>query len=183
MSKAASRAIRVPARVSAQELADAMGRDVTEVQAVLTAREEPDAPEDILSSSLARAVARTLGFDVAVEARDLALEHLYTYESIGDVQDDPGGRAGRIVAGVVADLDGLDAEIESASEHWSVARMPVIDRNVLRIGLYELQNHPETPTGVIVAEAVRMARTYSTEKSGSFVNGVLATLARIVRET
>ena len=183
MSKPAYKAISIPARVTAKQLADVIGRDVTEVQAVLTDREEPAASGEILSSSLAKAAAKTLGFDVVVESRDLALEHLYTYESIGEIQDDPGGRAGKIIGGVVADLDGLDAEIESASEHWSVARMPVIDRNVLRIGLYELKNHPETPTGVIVTEAVRMAGVYSTEKSGAFVNGVLATLARTFRET
>ena len=182
MSKAAYQAISIPARISAQHLADVIGCDVTDVQAVLTAREESDASVDILSAELAKAVAKVLGIEVAIEPRDLALEHLYSYESIGDVQDDPGGRAGMIVAGVIEDLDGLDAEIESASEHWSVARMPVIDRNVLRIGLYELKNHSETPTGVIIAEAVRLARAYSTEKSGAFVNGVLATLARKLRE-
>ena len=59
--------------------------------------------------------------------------------------------------------------------------MPVLDRNILRIGLYELENDRDTPTAVIVAEAVRMAQTYSTERSGSFVNGVLAALAQDVR--
>ena len=59
--------------------------------------------------------------------------------------------------------------------------MPVVDRNILRIGLFELKHDRDTPTAVIVTEAVRMAQTYSTERSGSFVNGVLATLAKEVR--
>jgi N utilization substance protein B len=59
--------------------------------------------------------------------------------------------------------------------------MPVIDRSILRIGLYELLEEEDVPTAVIVSEAVRLAKTYSTERSGSFVNGVLATLANEVR--
>ena len=55
--------------------------------------------------------------------------------------------------------------------------MPPIDRTVLRIGLYELQHEPDIPAAVIVSEAVRLAKTYSTERSGSFVNGVLGHLA------
>jgi N utilization substance protein B len=82
---------------------------------------------------------------------------------------------------VVESLDDLDAQIESVSEHWSVARMPLVDRNIIRLGLFELQSRPEPSTAVIVSEAVRLAQVYSTEKSGSFVNGVLATLAKSVR--
>jgi N utilization substance protein B len=86
-----------------------------------------------------------------------------------------------MVSGVVGDAESLDTEIEEASEHWSVARMPLIDRAILRLGLWELRNEPGTPTSVVVSEAVRLANTYSTGRSGSFVNGVLATLARSVR--
>ena len=118
---------------------------------------------------------------VSVESRDLALELLYELETRGEIASDVGGRAGAIVDGVVGDLDELDALIESVSEHWSVARMPVIDRNILRIGLHELRHDPKVPIGVVVSEAVRLANTYSTEKSASFVNGILATLAKTVR--
>ncbi len=61
--------------------------------------------------------------------------------------------------------------------------MPVVDRNIIRIALYELLSDPDTPTAVIVSEAVRLANTYSTEKSASFVNGVLATLAKTIRDS
>lgn len=173
----------IPARVTATDLARAIGRDVSEIQAVLGAREQPDSPEDILGADLAISVAKTLGVEVSVEPRDLALERLYEFETRGEVDPDVGGRAGEIVEGVISDLDELDGLIESVSEHWSVARMPVIDRNVLRIGLHELRNDKTTSTAVIVSEAVRLAQTYSTEKSGAFVNGVLATLARSIRES
>lgn len=173
----------VPARLTASALARSMGRDLAEVQAVLRARGEPDAPEDLLGADTAIAVAEALSEEIEIESRDLALERLYEYETRGEIGSDLGGRAGRIVDGVISDLDELDELIESVSEHWTVARMPVIDRNVLRIGAHELRHDPTTPTPVIVAEAVRLAQTYSTEKSPSFVNGVLATLAKTIRDS
>lgn len=175
-------ALIIPARVAASELAEWIGRDVTEVQAVLKAREEPHASDEVIGAELAIAVARALGVDVTVESRDLALERLYEYETRGEMGSDAGGRAGAIVEGVVSDLDDLDEMIESVAEHWSVARMPVIDRNIIRIGLYELRSDPIAPTAVVVSEAVRLAQTYSTEKSAGFVNGVLSTLAKTIRQ-
>lgn len=173
----------IPARVTATDLARAIDRDVSEIQAVLNAREQPDSPEDVLGADLAIAVAKILGVEVSVEPRDLALERLYEYETRGEIDSDVGGRAGEIVEGVITDLEELDGLIESVAEHWSVARMPVIDRNVIRIGLHELRSDKATSTAVIVSEAVRLAQTYSTEKSAAFVNGVLATLARSIRES
>jgi transcription antitermination factor NusB len=174
--------LAIPARVTARELATAIGRDIGEVLAALRARDQPDAPEDILGADVAISVAKTLGVEVTVEPRDLALELLYEYETRGEIGSDVGGRAGAIVEGVVSNLDDLDGMIESVAEHWSVARMPVIDRNVIRIGLHELRSDEMTPTAVVVAEAVRLAQTYSTEKSAAFVNGVLATLAKTIRD-
>lgn len=172
----------IPARVTARDLAGVIGRALAEVQAVLRARDEPDAPEDILGADLAIAVARSLGVDVTVESRDLALERLYEYETRGEIDSDIGGRAGAIVEGVVSDLEELDDLIESVAEHWSVARMPVIDRNIMRIALHELRSDERPPVAVVVSEAVRLAQTYSTEKSAAFVNGVVATLARTLRD-
>lgn len=117
------------------------------------------------------------------EPRDLALQALYQAEIAGDGSDfgELTGRVGLLVHGVLEHKEELDHEIESASEHWSVARMPVIDRSILRLGLYELRYASDTPTAVVVSEAVRLAKTYSTERSGAFVNGVLASLARSAR--
>jgi transcription antitermination factor NusB len=171
----------IPARVTARDLAARIDRSLEEVQGVLRARGESEAPEDLLGAELAIDVAAALGRSVTVESRDLALERLYEYETRGEIASDIGGKAGAIVEGVISDLDDIDALIESVSEHWTVSRMPVIDRNVLRIGVYELRNDP-TPAAVVVSEAVRLARTYSTEKSSSFVNGILATLAKTLRD-
>jgi transcription antitermination protein NusB len=176
-------ALIIPARLTVSELAERIGRATPEVQAALRARAEADAPDDVLGADVAMAVAAALGVTATVESRDLALERLYEYETRGETGLDAGGRAGAIVEGVVGDLEDLDEMIESVSEHWSVARMPVIDRNIIRIGLYELRSDPMTPTAVVVSEAVRLAHTYSTEKSPSFVNGVLATLAKTIRQS
>ena len=178
----ASESIMIPARPSVRDFADAIKKEVDEVQAVLTARNEPSGPGELLGADLAVAAAGVLGVEVVIEPRDLALELLYEHETRGETGDYPEGRAGRLVKGVIENLDDLDVQIESVSEHWSVARMPLVDRNIIRLGLFELQSGPEPSTAVIVSEAVRLAQVYSTEKSGSFVNGVLATLARSVRD-
>lgn len=182
MTTRAGDGANIPARLTARELAEALGRDVTEVISILRARGEPDSPQDFIDSDLAREVADVLGARVTVEQRDMALEALYEYELRGEMTSDPGGRAERMARGVIDDLDALDRLIEEASEHWSVARMPLIDRNILRLGLFELRDSPETPAAVIISEAVRLAQAYSTGRSGSFVNGVLATLAAEVRD-
>ena len=113
------------------------------------------------------------------EPRDLALEALYEADQRDaiDLPTDLPAKAARLVEGVLTHLAELDREIDAASEHWRVARMPVVDRAILRLGLYELRHEPETPRAVVMAEAVRLAKTYSTERSGAFVNGVLAALA------
>lgn len=174
-------AVVIPARLTVAQLAEAIGEPVESVAEALETRGEPSAPDDLVAGDLGVAVARALGNEVTVEPRDLALEHLYELETTGEWAEAPEGRAGHLSRGVADQLDRLDAMIEQVSEHWSVSRMPLIDRNVLRIALFELLEDPETPTGVIVSEAVRLAQIYSTERSSTFVNGVLATLARSIR--
>lgn len=114
------------------------------------------------------------------EARDGALVALYEMEQRGFETPDVTGlspKATRLVLGVMSHLDGIDAEISRLSTHWRPERMPVVDRSVLRLGVYELLHTPETPPGVVLSEATRLASTFSTDKSAPFVNGVLAALA------
>jgi len=89
--------------------------------------------------------------------------------------------AADLVLGVQEHLPAIDEIIGRLAVGWPVGRMPVIDRNVLRLGAYELLDHPEIPVGVIISEAVELARLYSTEESGRFVNGVLSAVAAEVR--
>jgi N utilization substance protein B len=181
MTRPGPEGVIIPASITLAGLAEAIGRTLEEVQSVLRDRGEPDGPDDVLGWVSATEVARQFGEAVTVEPRDLALELLYEFEARGELSDEPEGRAGRLALGVLEELERLDSMIEEVSEHWTVARMPVVDRNILRIGLFELEREPGVPTAVIVSEAVRMAQTYSTGRSGSFVNGVLAALARSVR--
>ena len=75
----------------------------------------------------------------------------------------------------------IDRIIGDAAIGWDIDRMAVIDRNVLRLAVAELLDRPEIPTAVILNEAVELASAYSTDDSGRFVNGVLATVAGRVR--
>jgi transcription antitermination protein NusB len=115
------------------------------------------------------------------EARELALEALYQADQRGLLPEDAvaglPARAARMVRGVLEQRAELDQAIDRASSGWRVERMPVVDRAVLRLALYELRNQPSTPTAVVINEAVELAKTYSTERSGRFVNGVLSRLA------
>ena len=90
-------------------------------------------------------------------------------------------KASLIVRGVLADVENIDLLIERAAQGWRANRMPAVDLTVLRMAVYELRHHSRTPVAVIISEAVRMAGEYSTERSGRFVNGVLATLAARIR--
>jgi N utilization substance protein B len=75
----------------------------------------------------------------------------------------------------------IDAMVDGAAIDWDIERMAVVDRNVLRVAVAELLERPEVPTAVILNEAVELASAYSTDDSGRFVNGVLATLAGHIR--
>lgn len=83
-----------------------------------------------------------------------------------------------LVRGVHRHRDELDELIQAHARDWKLSRMPVVDRNLLRIGLYEILHDPEVPTAVAIDEAVELAKELSTDDSGRFVNGVLARIAR-----
>lgn len=83
-----------------------------------------------------------------------------------------------IVEGVVANREQIDGLIRDYADRWALERMPVVDRNLLRIGLYEILHEPGIPTGAAVNDAVSLAKLLSTEDSGRFVNGMLARAAR-----
>jgi transcription antitermination protein NusB len=88
-----------------------------------------------------------------------------------------------LVAGVAEHRDRLDAAIAARAEGWTLARMPVLDLNVLRIGSYELLARTDVPVAVVINEAVELAKRFSTDNSGRFVNGVLSALAPELRST
>ncbi len=119
-----------------------------------------------------------------IDARERALELLYEADLKGvaasEVLDalpiEPDAFTVSLVRGVVDHTDVIDADLDRVSERWPPARMPVVDRAILRLGTFELRWTPEVPAAVVINEAVELAKRFSTEKSSRFVNGVLSTL-------
>ncbi len=126
------------------------------------------------------------------KARELALQLLYQNDLAGTPPEEMYLRteeyllarpevqeyAARLVSGTLARRDDLDDVLSERSEHWRLGRMPAVDRNLLRLALYELLHEPETPAPVVINEAVEIAKKFSTPSSGSFVNGVLDGIRR-----
>ncbi len=123
------------------------------------------------------------------EARERALSLAYECEQrdadIDDVLADlpvaPDPYAVRLVQGVSAHQEEIDALLRKYSEHWALERMPVIDRALLRLGTFELAYVDDVPTAAAITEAVELAKQYSTKDSGRFVNALLSRIADEVR--
>jgi N utilization substance protein B len=81
--------------------------------------------------------------------------------------------ARELFQGAVKESDNLDRLVRDRAEHWRPERMTAVDRNILRLALYELIHHPETPHAVVIDEALEIARRFSGTDSVEFVNGVL----------
>jgi len=90
-----------------------------------------------------------------------------------------------LVEGVEQHRDELDGAIagKASEAGWTLKRMPVLDLNVLRLGAFELSRRPDVPVAVVIDEAVELAKRFSTDNSGRFVNGVLAALAAELRSS
>lgn len=84
----------------------------------------------------------------------------------------------RLVNGVSEHLDALDGVLGRYARGWTVARMPVVDRNILRVGAYELLHVEETPPAVAIDEAVEIAKSLASDESPRYVNGVLSAVHR-----
>jgi len=102
-----------------------------------------------------------------------------TYRQVEDRQnqDEIFHYAQLIVDGVVDNFEEIDDLIETYSNDWTLDRMPALDRAILRCALWEILYNPEVPNGVAINEAVEIAKEFSTDDSGSFINGVLSKIA------
>ncbi len=120
-------------------------------------------------------------------ARQLALQLLYQYELTGaapekmqaDFEEWQGAGerirefADELLRGTLAHLAEIDAELAEQTAHWRLERLAMVDRNILRLALYELLYHPDTPHAVVIDEAIEIAKRFGAEESARFVNGVL----------
>ena len=91
-------------------------------------------------------------------------------------QDEIFSYAKEIVEGVIDNHSEIDDLLETYSEGWSIERMPNVDRAILRVGIWEIV-YSDTPNAVVVNEAVDLAKEYSTDESGGFINGLLSRVA------
>jgi N utilization substance protein B len=122
----------------------------------------------------------------------MALQLLYEYDATGDLSserihsyllertDDGDAReyGQRLVSGVKQRRDEFDGIIERLAEHWAVSRMPVVDRNILRMGTFELLASREVPVKVVINEAVELAKKFGSADSGRFINAILDRVRR-----
>ena len=119
--------------------------------------------------------------------RELALQMLYQHELAGndidtivrsfeELQQAPAVTqefAVRLAKGAVARLGEIDGRLGGQADNWRLDRMAAVDRNILRLALYELLFEADTPPAVVIDEAIEIAKRFGSEKSGQFVNGVL----------
>lgn len=100
---------------------------------------------------------------------------------IGSLPVEPDPYAATVALGVAADVADLDDVLARTAQGWSLDRMATVDLALLRMATWELARRPDVPTAVAISEAVALAKQFSTEDSGRFVNGVLATVAAELR--
>ncbi|MDP9068825.1 MAG: transcription antitermination factor NusB [Actinomycetota bacterium] len=141
-----------------------------------------------------RRLARQLALDVLYQAeiRDqlpaeaLSLQRREGWSvTLGDADQGPQeppteeavSYASELVEGVQEHSAEIDRLIDRYAERWALERMPVVDRNLLRVAVFELLWAPGVPTAVVINEAIELAKSLSTEESGRFINGVLGRLA------
>jgi N utilization substance protein B len=133
------------------------------------------------------------------EAREAALQALYLWE-VGrvtpdealatffhehqrDADDSVRAFAATLLHGVAAQVSDLDRVIEQHITNWRIERLSAIDRLVLRLAVWELRAQPETPPAVVLNEAIELARTFGSDESVRFVNGVLDAIRKTLEES
>ena len=127
--------------------------------------------------------------DERTDAREQAVILLYESEqrSISplDILEERGVASADLTSlllhGVQKGKPSIDELIVSHAKGWALDRMPALDRAILRLGIYELLSRPDVPVAVVIDEAVELAKRFSTDDSGRFVNGVLAAVAKNAR--
>ena len=120
------------------------------------------------------------GMDALEELDAFLVHHTKGSESKGE--EEVSVYARELIEGVAGDVDDLNDWIEAIAENWRLDRMAHIDRNVLRMAVYELIHKPKVPFKVVINEAIDIAKRYSTSQSGSFVNGILDRARILIHE-
>ena len=126
-----------------------------------------------------RALQVLFEWDMRRDSIDRAISHYYEtlYSEESEKQPKQDRFMEELVRGTVANSDEIDKKIEAKSEHWRLQRMPVVDRNILRLAIYELIQQ-SVPAPVVIDEALELARQFSGDESLSFINGILDAVNR-----
>ncbi len=134
-------------------------------------------PDPLVAGSQRRQVReRALGLLYEAEAKGVDMAELLADQ---ELPLDP--YAHTLVSGAAEHQDEIDARLEEFSERWPVARMPALDRAILRLASFELAHSTDISVAVIINEAVELAHEYSTPASAGFINGLLSQVAAVVR--
>ena len=134
-------------------------------------------PDPLVSGSQRRQVReRALGLLYEAEAKAIDMDELLAAQ---ELPLDP--YAQTLVTGAAEHQSDIDARLEELSENWPVARMPALDRAILRLASFELSHSADISVAVIINEAVELAHEYSTPSSAGFINGLLSQVAASVR--
>lgn len=113
-------------------------------------------------------------FDIVKRPLEAVLEDYWKNDDTKDVNDtEIIGYAALLAKGVVSKIKDIDDKITEYATNWQLKRMAVIDRNVMRLGLFELQHSTDIPPKVAINEAVELAKKYGDMESSKFVNGIL----------
>jgi len=126
-----------------------------------------------------RALQVLFEWDMRRESIERAIAHYYDtlYSEESEKKPKPDKFMEELARGTVAQAAEIDKQIEAKSEHWRLERMPVVDRNILRLAIFEMTQQA-VPAPVIIDEALELARRFSGDESLSFINGVLDAVRR-----
>lgn len=119
--------------------------------------------------------------DVAAMPPDEVVQMYWAELGDTDIEEPAREFATRLASGTLAQLTTLDERIRSRAEHWRIARMAIVDRNILRLAVYEFLYEP-TPRTVAINEALEIARRFSTYEATQFINGILDAIKRDLDE-
>ncbi len=114
-------------------------------------------------------------------AREAAVQSLFQEDfdaTIAFAKDAPSSFTKQLIDGVSQYRSDIDKMIEASTQHWAADRMAIVDRNVLRMAIFEMMFLRETPPAVVINEAIEIAKKYGNENSGGFVNGILDALRK-----
>jgi N utilization substance protein B len=131
-------------------------------------------------------------------ARECALQMLFQYDvahpsvdelvrtywgEIAEAAEDVREFATDLAVGAITHLETIDERIKMRTEHWRIPRMAIVDRNLIRLAVYEFLFQPQTPKTVAINEALEIARRFSTHEATQFINGILDAIKRDLEES